>query len=206
MNRKLGIDIDGVLADYITPYKNTVKKLSGIDLFPPDSEWCSWYYDKTCGYTIEQSKAARESLWAADGFWEHLQPYPETTEVIMQLYGRILAGDDVYFITDRNSTTDISAKHQTERWLMNQTVGQLSIWADFYPTVLVTGDKGPVAKALDLTHFIDDKWENCSVVHDTVPTCKTYLLDRPWNRPWGNGTYYEVKRVGSILNMLKEVN
>lgn len=203
MNR-IGCDVDGVLADYVSPYKDTIKKLSGLDMFPQSTEWSSWNYDKECGYTVEQSKAARESLWATEGFWEHLQPYPETTEVIMQLYGRIIVGDDVYFITDRTSTTEVSAKHQTERWLMNQTVGHLSIWADFYPTVLVTADKAPVAKALNLTHFIDDKWENCLAVKLECPDTNVYLLDRPWNRLGDN--LFGVIRIGSVLDMLKEIN
>lgn len=205
MNR-IGCDIDGCLADFNQAFINLIVKETGVDLFPPRPfDIPTWHYPQLYGYT---NKDHLNKVWDIIGesetFWQTLQPYPETLEAIMQLYGRILAGDDVYFITTRPSKNNPSAKHQTERWLMNQTIGQLSVWADFYPTVLVTGDKGPIAKALNLTHFIDDKKENCIDVALASTSTKIYLLDRPWNRLGDN--LFGAIRIGSVLDMLKEIN
>lgn len=206
MNNRIGCDVDGVLAQFNDSFIDLIVKETGIDMFPPRPfDIPCWHYPQFYGY---KNKDQLNKIWdiigASETFWYTLKPYPETTEIILQLYGRILAGDDVYFITTRPSTGLVTAKHQTERWLMNQTVGHLTVWADFCPTVLVTDDKGPVAKALNLTHFIDDKWENCIAVKDQS-NAMVYLLNRSWNM-LPNTNINGITRVNSVLEMLKELN
>lgn len=201
MNR-IGVDLDGCLVDFITSYKALIIKTTGIDLFPKDREWDSWNFEKEAGYN---NKDHLNKVWdtinKSETFWQDLEAYTETDEILAQLYGRALAGDDVYFITTRPSTGKHTAKAQTEDWLRHITWN--TGMEAFIPTVIVTADKGPIAAALELTHFIDDKWENVRDVKDAALDCKIYLLDRPWNRAIPTTS---IPRVNSVLDMLKELD
>jgi hypothetical protein len=202
---RIGIDMDGCLADFNTAFINLIIKETGEDLFPPRPfDITEWHYPQSFGYTNgKHLNKVWKAIEESDTFWETLKPLKGAQETIIQLYGRVLKGDDVYFITTRPSTGKVSAKHQTEKWLMNQTVGYLDIWADFYPTVLVTSQKGAVAQALNLTHLIDDKWENCVDVEVSTDETQVYLLDRSWNQGMEDNW---IQRVGSVMDMIKELD
>lgn len=199
MSNRIGVDVDGVLAQFNEAFIDLIIKETGIDLFPPRPfDIPTWHYPQLYGYN---NKDHLNMVWdkinESETFWLRLKPYPEANEVIAQLGGRVLKGDDVYFITTRPSCGIVSAKSQTEQWL------EYKVFDDFTPTVIVTADKGPIAKALDLTHFIDDKWENVRDVKDDAPDCKVYLLDRAWNRTI---PITSIPRVNSVMEMLKELD
>lgn len=198
---KLGLDIDGVLCDFITAYKALIVELTAKNLFPADAEWGCWDFDRQCGYVNNPDlNMVWKHIQQSSTFWELLKPYPETQEVLWQLYGLILKGHDVYFITTRPGGGEVSAKRQTEGWLKYQ-MGRPQI--GFIPTVLITSEKGTAAEALALDYYIDDKWENCTAV-SAVDGVKVYLMDRPWNRDNDAGVL-GIKRVGSVMEMIGEI-
>ena len=82
---------------------------------------------------------------------------------------------DLYFITDRFDTKGLSATRQTVDWIAYYLVGRPPAG------VIVAKKKGPVAAALGLDAFLDDKPENCLDVCDAVPNCRVYLCTLPHN-------------------------
>ncbi len=203
MANRIGVDCDGVLANFHAGFINLLVKQTGIDLFQPKPYVPEvWNYARAAGYSnADHLNECWDTIHTSEDFWELLGAYPETPEILAQLYGRVLKGDDVYFITTRPSSGLISAKYQTEMWLQDHYPG--SSIDEFVPTVIITATKGKVASALNLTHFIDDKWENCVDVEVSTDDCVVYLLDRPWNQGVEDGW---VQRVGSVVDMLKEMD
>lgn len=167
----LGIDIDGVLADFNAGYRKKFINYTGLDLFRGEVDPPCWNYEASYGYTPEQTKAVWSLIRDDDYFWRGLSPYAETRTFLRTLDN--LPEGEVYFITSR---VGIDVKGQTERWLQDHG------FTFNIPTVLIArGEKGPLAKSLGITHFIDDRPENCHSVELHSPETQVRLLRRRYN-------------------------
>jgi 5'(3')-deoxyribonucleotidase len=168
----IGFDLDGVAADFNSAMINKVIEVTGKDLFPPRPfDIPTWDYPQHYGYTNEECSAVWSEIKRDDGFWSGLNAYPAAVQILRWLSKLVEYGQaDVYFVTSRPGT---SAKAQTEMWLGARGVDS--------PTVLISSDKGGVAKALKLDFYVDDKTENCVDVATASPKTKTYMLAQPWN-------------------------
>jgi hypothetical protein len=69
----------------------------------------------------------------------------------------------------------------------------------------VEKNKGPLAEALKLDYFLDDKPENCEDVNDCAPGCRVFLREWPWNSNiptnWNIGT---VKNLRDFIQIVEE--
>jgi len=194
---RVGIDVDGCLANFNSGFIRRVIEVTGRNLFPDNYEPTTWDYPTAVGYTEDEVNKVWENIQADPLFWLRLPVYQGTCGFLMNLARQ---HHDVYFITARPG---IEAKMQTELWL--EVAGYESA------TVLITSKKGLAARTLDLDIYLDDRWENAkdvAVLSDgftahgkTIPprysTTKTFLLDRPWNR-LGDETAYGVTRIASL--------
>ena len=191
---KLGFDLDGVLVDWNSAFIALMIQLTGRDLFPPRPfDIPTWNYPTHYGYTTAEVSYVWTDIKASPYFWQSLKPYETTGDALRAIHDRWRQNDDLYFITSRPG---IDAKKQTENWLRMHwpmyTVPPL--------TVLISSHKGLCAKALHLDAYIDDKDTNvCDVVREHA-TCRTFLLDRPWNRDleWPD-------RIQSVTDMLSQI-
>ena len=189
---KLGIDVDGVLAEFD---KNFVKVLSHIGceiVFPLDSPefpdvWC---WPEKWGATDAQIRAAWEYVKQSNNFWYELLTKPNTHHDISALRVAENRGHSIYFITNRPGD---SAKRQTEDWLLARG------WP--LPTVLVTieGTKHLAAEALGLDAYIDDNLAN---LEGHPEGTRLFLLDRPLNRHVDSSRYTRVHTVKEMLEKL----
>lgn len=170
----IGVDIDGILADFNSSYIELVPKLTGRNLFPAGytkDDITTWSYPETFGYTNKEISEVWDWIEQDDEFWSNLNPLEGAEDFINKLAGlEISKPADVYFITSR---VGCNVKWQTERWLAR---------LGFDPaTVLISAKKGLCCQALKINAYIDDKNENIAdVLHQSPGTCP-YLLLRPWN-------------------------
>jgi uncharacterized HAD superfamily protein len=172
MKYKLGIDIDGVLAEFNNGFAKVLRETAGRDLLPKD---CSnppvWDWPQHYGYSKEEVSTAWAEVSRGGTFWNDLGVVKGSESFCQDLPA--CPDDEVYFITARMG---LNVKLQTEDWLEFHQLAH-------NPTVLIAYDKGPLAKSLRLTHFIDDKAGNCSDVLVSSPETHVFLLDRNYNRP-----------------------
>lgn len=199
---KIGIDIDGVLADFNRSFKELIKAQTGIEL-PPlnDSYPATWSYHTDAGVTEEQDNA----LWDYIGrspFWGTLLPLKDAPAILAWLNTLGSEGHSVYFITSRNGDM---AKYWTELWLRLHGMET--------PTVLISSNKGNIAKGLRLDAFIDDRPENNYEVLQTAKKTKSsasqkpwkprvYLIDAPYNR-WADQEENYGRRVKTVKEVLE---
>lgn len=187
---RVGVDIDGILADFNTSYIALLNRVSGkeADIHYVPTQWS---YERSLGFTKDDIQAAWEQIKSND-FWHSLDMMPGVE------YGCLcdLESHDLYFVTTRPGEF---SKTDTESWL-NRHLGVEC------PTVLISNRKGHAAYALELDYFIDDKIENVWDVQDRAPNTKAYLLDRPWNQPQPNGHGSIQHRVKSLEEFIGEVN
>lgn len=176
----LGIDIDGVLADFTTAYADLLVEITGSDLLPKG--WregivnktfpTSWNWDLDAGYTKEQTRQVWErGILTSAKFWRSLQALPGAQDAIKQFNKLSNEGHEVYFMTHRMGK---KAKQQTEEWLYDHGMN--------YPTVLLSGDKTPLLANLGAKFFIDDKVATMNdVLRAGVVGEHLYIINSPWN-------------------------
>lgn len=193
---KLGIDIDGVLADFNTSFIHLVKQQTGIQL-PPVSDTYpdTWSYHRAGGVTEKQDNALWEFI-KTSSFWGQLLPMKGALDALERLNSLSVDGHDIYFITARPGKL---AKFFTDLWLQRHGM--------VFPTTLVTSNKGPVVVGLGLDIFVDDKPENnlevlthCELAKVRAPW--VYLVDAPYNKWATNAKDYGV-RVASLMDVLE---
>lgn len=189
---KIGIDVDGCLADFNTSYRDRILDQTGILLPMIDDTYPDcWNYEQAAGVTSEQASAIWRSIKDSPDFWRSMRPLKDARFAIKVL-ADVSWMTDVYFITSRPGKT---SKQQTESWLRAYGYYQA-------PTVLISeNSKGLIAAGLGLDVFVDDKLENCEEVLIARPACRVFLVDAPWNRTREIGA----SRVSSVFEALSTV-
>jgi hypothetical protein len=181
---RIGVDIDGVLADFCTSYEKLFVDVTGRNTFPlwtPQQGPTSWNWPEEYGYSKEETGEVWRRIKESYGFWSNLQPHLDAVRALQHVYQPLrVRGHEWYFITTRPGQ---SAKYQTERWL--------SRWF-LNPCVIIagTGEKGTICQALGIDYFVDDNADNCYDVSqshfidgsfDETRRIRTFLISRRYN-------------------------
>lgn len=188
----IGIDLDDCLADFMSSFSKISYKLFGRPepgILPVDWEWSN--FDLTKEQLNEAWNKVRETYL----FWENLGLEPGVTpHNIYDLEER----HDVFFITARVPSRGDSIKNQSCNWIRDN-IGIEN------PTVFVTTNKGPLAAALKLDYFVDDRPKNCLEILEAVPTCKIYLKDSSHNQPFSDPRIPRIKDMNEFVDIVKEL-
>jgi hypothetical protein len=168
MSLRLGVDLDGTLADLSTFYREVEK---GLVVEPdtaavPESDKEKL---KAARHNTRKQKAVWKALQATPDLWLQLKPIEDGA--VRRLYESSIALNwEVFFITQRPKSQGASVQRQTQKWLVDQGFE--------FPSVLtLRGPRGKAAHALDLDFLIDDLAQNCvDVISDSK--CRPLLVLR----------------------------
>lgn len=198
---KIGIDVDGVLADFISAYQTLIIKATGRNLFQPgdiDNPPC-WDWPEMRGY----EKVEMDNVWALimsdPNFWFGLHPLKDAATLAMH-WDEIDEEHEVSFITNRPG---LNVRKQTEEWLSYFLAAH-----DSLPHVIVVGKnaKGDVCKHMGLDIYVDDAYDNAVDVVQKAKKTRGYLVDRSYNKydlcsrkklAYGEAAYSELQAVES---------
>lgn len=184
---RLGIDLDGVLANFTDAFADVLAKTSGrmlVTEYPYDP--LVWDWPQHVGFTDAEVTAAWKRVHQSPDFWQSLLPKDGAVAFLDQLWRWVAyrnwghgESHEVYFITNRDG---LRAKDQTEQWLIRHGFGGK------HPTVLIArGEKGPLVPALGLTHVVDDRPENLtSYLICGLPADRAVLYRANYNAPFAD--------------------
>lgn len=175
------VDVDGVLAEFTLAFTREAVKLGLAKTAWPTPEQLTWDHD----FNVDKVWAVVDSTpW----WWARLGRACSIDE--LALLNKLTYNHRVVFCTNRKAGIP-HVQRQTFEWLNKYGIT--------YPNVVVSDDKGGVAKALKIDFSIDDRVKNVNEI--AAVGCESYVLDYPYNR---NGCVG--KRVGSVTEFLEVVN
>jgi hypothetical protein len=117
---------------------------------------------------------------------------PEMSEGVQALRDfRLINSAPIWFITSRQSTGGVSARYQTQLWLLQR---QLISVNDLEKVIAVNRaeEKKELMENLVIDVSIDDLSETV-VRHNTISGHQAFLLDQPWNQECKEPRVYSVK-------------
>lgn len=165
---KIGIDLDGVLADFIGGFRPICKEVSGK---PCEGDQGSWDFSNW-GLTKQERRKAWEQACKVFNFHLSLKPLPDVLRGHLEQFSH---EHTLFFLTSRVKTPGFSVEKQTAAWLVRHLYVE-------YPTVIVGPHKGELAAALRLDAFIDDKPKNLYDVATQSSRTKLYVRDQTYNQ------------------------
>jgi len=178
MSLRIGVDLDGTLADLSSIFHEYEVTLFGKpttdddEPIGPDEE-AAEPTDKEKLKTAKAKSKQQEAVWSAlkntTDLWTQLKPLEPGA--VTALYAAASQHQwEVFFITQRPRSAGASVQRQTQAWLI----------ANGFPTpsvLTLTGSRGKAAHALDLDFLIDDLPKNCiDVISDSK--CRPILVLR----------------------------
>lgn len=168
MPLRVGVDVDGVLADFRTAFHRAARACLRREMDDPD--------DPEDPRVMLGKDVKRVWDWVAKrtNWWMELEPYEP--DQIERLYRATrAAGWEVFFLTNRPPSAGDSIQFQTQWWIERHGF--------FLPSVLtVPGSRGDIANGLRLDLVVDDLPINCVEVVSASPA-KALLMLRDENKP-----------------------
>jgi 5'(3')-deoxyribonucleotidase len=189
---RIGIDMDGTLADLSSAYAEIEDRLFGPELAEherpaPELREAEQHVedDAPVAATIGDNPRVvqrrsggggsrhRDRVWRAiegtPNFWTTLKPLEEG--VIERLYQLTCEHNwEVFFITQRPATAGGTVQWQTHTWLVDQGFTTPSV-------IPLSGGRGKCAAAIQLDYLIDDTPQNCVDVLADSSTRSILLVD-----------------------------
>ena len=164
---RIGIDLDGVVADFRTAFVEAAAKLLGREsIRRPSSPM-----PELDAVSAADAKGVWDVITATPNWGLGLAPYEPAQIARLYQLGRRFRWE-ISFLTSRTPTAGDSVQFQSQTWL--EAFG-------FYMPAVVTvpGSRGEIANALRLDVVIDDQFLNCLEVVGASQTKAVLLLRVP---------------------------
>jgi len=162
MALRIGIDVDGVIADFRTAFHAAAVRCLRRDV--------SVSQDRQSAGPLSSDDVRKvwDYIARTQNWWMDVPPYEP--DQIARLYSLTRAvGWEVFFMTKRPPSAGDSVQFQTQWWIER--------FGFYLPAVLtVPGSRGDIANGLRLDMIIDDQVLNCVEVISASPTKALLML------------------------------
>lgn len=194
---KIGIDVDGVLANFCEGFQEVGRKLFGKDKFPQGYVPHDWNW--TDIITKDEERLMWQELLKTSDFWTSLEPIEANVIALREFL--LVFGDkhDVWFVTARAASGGPTQASQTSEWLERQFGYEANSQHRGVITVPKSDLKRQVLEGVGITYMIDDHGPTIESL-DSLPQMNAYLLDAKWNQD-----ALVKNRVGSMTEFLAKV-
>lgn len=184
----LGLDIDGVVADFITSFLQLLEARTGSGPIDPASITDPNFMQHPF-LTHEVVFECMERASYDPAFWRALDPLlsPEQWQVL----DRISRDHEVVFITHRWVRDTYDINQVTCDWLRSHGIGK--------PLVYFTQEKKSLlVQKLNIELFVDDRHENCEDVA-TQTDAVVFMPHRPYNQAFNHPKVRRIRELDEIF-------
>jgi len=177
----VGLDIDGVVADFLSPFLRVVEKKLGNGPIPAETITDFNFKD----HPLLSEKIVDECMVSVSydpGFWHKLSSLLSVEQ--WQELDKLSRKGQLIFITHRYERETYDIHEVTRHWLERHGIGK--------PVVYFTQEsKAKLVDHLGVSLFVDDRHENCQEVAERT-RAMVVMPHRPYNQTF---THPRVKRI-----------
>jgi len=167
---KIGIDLDGTVADYLKSAIPFIKEMYGAE---PDFSKPAYSIEEVFGFTSEtRPKDMRDRLYLEKHLFRALHRLEEDNNLLTSTLVREISDLKVYFVTARDSHPIMI--EDTHHWLQNNT--------DYFDDIfhVTQGPKSDFCISAGITVMIEDEVkQTLGLLEKGV---NVICMDQPWNR------------------------
>jgi uncharacterized HAD superfamily protein len=147
----VGLDIDGVLADFISPFLRVLEMRVGNGAITPATVM-DLNFEKHAFVTEQAVLECIEEVSNDPAFWQELAPLPSSEH--WKALEALSRQQTLVFVTHRHERQSYSIQQVTRNWLKKHGVSD--------PVVYFTQTyKSELIRKLKIDLFVDDRHENC---------------------------------------------
>ncbi len=189
---RVGLDIDGVVADFLTPFLRVLEQRAGHERIDPDSITDPSFTqhpflscELVSGCMID---VANDPL-----FWSGLMPLASPEQ--FQQLETLSRQNRLVFITHRYETESCNVAQVTCEWLKRHGVASPRIY-------LTQRHKSELIEKLNVELFVDDRYENCQDVADNTEAV-VLMPHRPYNQTFNHPKIERIQDLAALFSRLE---
>lgn len=188
----LGLDIDGVLADFISPFLRVLGTRMGGGPIDPESVTDPNFMNHPL-ITAEIISECVANISDDPQFWEALAPLPSKKQ--WQALDRLSRERNLVFVTHRYERETYDIGQVTRDWLRKHGVSE--------PVVYFTqSHKSELIEKLNVELFVDDRHENC---RDVAENTRAIVLmpHRTYNQSFNHPRVQRIHDLDELFNYIE---
>ena len=196
---RIGLDLDGVLADWMLAFTTTMAALF------PRHPGLPFGFTEMQRYGLETGERGITTEMV-DATWATMENTPlwlvEAIPLLapwedLLLLSQIADAHAVHIVTSRQHPARPSVIAQTTQWLHAHGLDNMGL--------VHTGRKDLAAKALELDFYLDDDPRFITqVLTEGPPDCRVFLLDRAYNRTADTPPVERVRSLREFLEIVRK--
>jgi len=180
----IGLDIDGVLADFISPFLRVLEARMGNGPIDPESITDLNFMNHPL-ITMEIISECIARVSDDPKFWQALAPLPSAEQ--WQALDRLSCKNNLVFVTHRYERETYDIGQVTRDWLRKHGVS--------HPVVYFTQNhKSELIGKLNVEVFVDDRHENCRDVAENTEAV-VLMPHRSYNQSFN---HHRVQRIQDL--------
>jgi beta-phosphoglucomutase-like phosphatase (HAD superfamily) len=203
VSRRIGFDLDGVVADWAALWSNWLREFCGADALPILTHRTLPSYDLKAHYALASKPyhEARRAFFRAENIWERVPSL--LTAVQWARFHEIAHVWDVTFLTARPASKGTSTEEQSRRWLrrhlcMDAFDVVVADYTDPRPRAL---QKPDVCVARDICVMVDEHPKAVSALADAG--ISVIMLAYQYNRDVEHPLVRHVPDFDAVLDLLE---
>jgi uncharacterized HAD superfamily protein len=187
----IGLDIDGVLADFVTPFLQLLERRAGGGPIDPASI-TDPNFQRHPFLTQEMIYDCMVETSYDPEFWRVLEPLPSRDQ--WNAHDQMAREHEVVFITHRWVRDTYDINQVTCDWLRRHGIGS--------PVVHFTQEKkSQLVNQLRIELFVDDRHENCEDVA-TQTDARVMMPHRPYNQAFDHPKVQRIHDLNELFGYL----
>jgi uncharacterized HAD superfamily protein len=188
----IGLDIDGVLADFISPFLRVLEARMGNGPIDPESITDLNFMNHPL-ITMEIISECIARVSDDPKFWQALAPLPSAEQ--WQALDRLSCKNNLVFVTHRYERETYDIGQVTRDWLSKHGVS--------HPVVYFTQNyKSELIGKLNVELFVDDRHENCRDVAENTEAV-VLMPHRSYNQSFNHPRVQRIQDLNDLFVYLE---